>query len=253
MILWCGPNRIGQGIRVRLLLRPRRLCPARARIRTIMGTRTQRRFRPTTTRATTLFRPLTHEACSHLRTGKAGRRHSAVRRPEPLNLAAGLKAAGGSNHRHATGEHRAGRRPQTLCRNARSARAPPHQADPATSEEEAVAIAGESVTRCSLGNLRSRPSRDGVGLSCRTICAVTCGRDRGQPAAAGPGRSLSRGRDRVDGIASPTARSRSWRNPGAHRGAGNPQRRQRLCDPDFFASAPDPREITSATRAMAKE
>ena len=117
------PHRPGD--RVRLLLRPRRVRAARARLRDHHGQLESgngfdrlRHERQTLLRAAHARR-----RAQHLRAGKAGRRHRAVRRANAAESRGRLEGGRRSDHRHAAGKHRDGGRPQALRRDARQTRA----------------------------------------------------------------------------------------------------------------------------------
>ena len=224
------PHRAGH--RVRLLLRARGLRAAGARIRNHHG-----QFesgdgfdRLRHERQTLLRAAHARGRAQHLRPGTAGRRHRAVRRADAAESRGRIAGRRRSDHRHPAGKHRDGRGPEIIRRDARQARAAPdaerHRGQRGGSDfdraEDRLSGAGASVV-C------ARRPRDGARLQRRRSAPLHAERGRGQPGSAGPGRSLSRRRDRSRRRLHRGRRDqRDRRDHGAHRTGRHSQRRQRL-------------------------
>ena len=160
----------------------------------------------------------------------------------PLNLAAGLKAAGvpiiGTQPESI--EMAEDRKLFAAMLDQLGLRQTPSGS--AMSEDEAVAIAeriGYPVLVRPSFVLGGRAME--LVYHAEDLRALHAKRDRSQPASPGPGRSFSRGRDRGGCRLHCRRRDRGYRRDhGTHRGSRHSQRRQRLRHPDLFVVALDP-------------
>ncbi len=119
------PHRPGD--RVRLLLRPHRLCPARCRFRDDHGQLQPRdRLHRLRHLRQALLRAAHRRGCPlHLRQGAAGRGAGAVRRADAAQHRSPARGGRRQNHRHLAGHHRPGRGPRAVQRHDAQARHPP--------------------------------------------------------------------------------------------------------------------------------
>ena len=258
MILGGGPNRIGQGIEFDYCCVHAAFALRELGIETIMvNSNPETVSTDYDTSDKLYFEPLTHEDVLNIYEQE---------KPEgvivqfggqtPLNLAAGLKAAGVPIIGTAPESIELAEDRKLFAEMLDRLGLRQTPSGSAISEDEAVAIAeriGYPVLVRPSFVLGGRAME--LVYHAEDLRRYMRERDRSQPAPSGPGRSLSRGRDRGGCRLHRRRRDRGHRRDhGTHRGSRDSQRRQRLRHPDLFAFPLDPAtRSASATKAMAKE
>ena len=251
------PHRPGH--RVRLLLRPRRLRPARnSASRPSWSTRTPRPSRPTTTPATSSTSSRSRSrTCSTSATGRSPTASSSSSAARPRSISPrGLEDAGVPIIGTCVESHRARRGPQALPQmlDKLGLHQPPNGT--ATNEDEAVAAAADGrLSGARPPQLRPRRARHGDRLQRRRPAPLHAQRRRRLARAPRPRRPLPRRRHRGRCRLHRRRRDRRHRRDhGAHRAGRHPLRRQRLRHPRASRSPNKVKtEIRDATTSMAKE